>query len=110
MSNAYAEHASAKAMERIAGALERIADGIERYADADPLTVLHEAMQGADQEGIRAMGDLDTVIMPQKQKPQAPYASNGHTVVYRHPDPRFEVVLRQDRSVEGGYVAMIERA
>ncbi len=109
MSNPWAEHKQSEAILSIAGALERIADAMERYAAADPMTVLHEAMQDMDQDGIQAMGDLDTVIMPHSPKPQEPYASNGATIVYRHPDPGFEVVLRRDPTAESGFVATIER-
>jgi hypothetical protein len=94
-------------LPRIRKALERIAGGIERYADADPLTVLHEALQGAD-DPVGASG-LDHPLMPNVE-PQAPFASNGMTLVYRHPDPRFEIVLRRDADAPSGYVATIEEA
>lgn len=92
-------------LPKIRKALERIADGIERYADADPMTVLHEALQGA--EGVT--GEPDHPLVPNVE-PQGPFASNGATAVYRHPDPAWQIVLRRDSSEESGYYVVIEPA
>lgn len=102
MNTTIAEQKRAEAIQRIAGALERIAQGVERYADADPMTVLHEAMQGGE------WGEAPGVEPSTTAEPREPFASNGATVMYRHPDSRYEIVLRRDPAAESGYVAMIE--
>lgn len=93
-------------LPKIRKALERIAEGVERYAFADPLTVLHEALQGGE------MADQEASPQPliPRQEPQGPIASNGFLHLYRHPDPRYHVVLRPDALAIGGYAATIEEA
>lgn len=115
MSNPWAEHKQSEAILSIAGALERIADAMERYAAADPMTVLHEAMAADPRVGTDEMPQLlteatGTTLPASKPEPQEPFASNGATIMYRHPDPRFEVVLRRDPAAESGYTVAIERA
>jgi hypothetical protein len=108
MSNPYAEHKQAEAVERIAASLERIAEAVERYADADPLTVLNDALRGAEVDA--GASAFSHPLLPATAEPQKPFASNGQTALYRHPDPRFEIVLRKDAAAESGYVATIEEA
>jgi hypothetical protein len=79
---------------RVADALERIATALERQVDADPLAMLDAALQ---EQGVP--GEV-----------QEPLASNGQTVLYRHPDPHFQVVLRRDTNAESGYSATVEHA
>ncbi len=81
-------------MERIAAALERIADAQQAMAESDPLTMLNAAMGDDLMAG----------------EPEAPIASNGMTIVYRHPDPSLRFVARRDKHAEGGYTVDVERA
>lgn len=89
-------------VDRIADALERLADAVERYADSDPLTVLHEALQGDGEPSHPLRPDME---------PAGPFASNGAMHVYRHPtDERYHVVLRPDPTEPGGFVASVEES
>ena len=87
---------------RIADALERIAAALERTADADPLTMLQAAI---------AENDAGAPGAPwPRPSHQGGLAGNGLTVIYRHPNPEWEIVARRDARAEGGYVVSVERA
>jgi len=90
-------------LTRMATALERIAEALEAQAAADPLTMLSIAL---DEEGGLPGVTPDAV----PSGPQGPVASNGFTVVYRHPDPEsgLEIVARRDESVDGGWRVEVE--
>ncbi len=93
----YPNHVDARvadALERIATAQERIADAQEMVAGADPLAMLDAALQ---EQGVP--GEV-----------QEPLASNGQTILYRHPNPDWQVVLRRDKNEESGYRASLEKA
>lgn len=113
MSSPWADQQRAKTVDRIAEALERIAEAVETYAAADPLTVLHEALQGTGDATIAALErDYDAAhpLRPDME-PAGPFASNGTMHVYRHPtDERYHVVLRPDPIEPGGFVASVEEA
>ena len=95
-------------LPRIRKALERIANGVERYADADPLTLLHEALQGADGDAL-ASGP-DHPLMPNVE-PHGPISTNGFTAIYRLPGTdEWQIVARRHSLEESGYVVAIERA
>jgi hypothetical protein len=87
---------------RILGALERIATALERQADADPLAMLDAAMQDAG----------DDVPADMLLGRQGPIASNGFTVIYKHPEPGsgLEIVARRDPKARGGYSVGVEKA
>lgn len=114
MANPYAEHTQAKATERIADALERIATAVEAQAAADPLTMLSMALED---EGEHAAGAMTTMtptlagaLSGASAEPQAPVASNGYTVLYRHPDEQsgLEIVARRDEAVPGRWRVEVE--
>jgi hypothetical protein len=86
--------------ERIAAALERIADALEAQNAADPLTMLSMAMgEESAPQGVRLPCE-----------PQNPFASNGATLMYRHPVEGYEIVARRDESCEGGYSVRVQAA
>jgi hypothetical protein len=84
--------------DRVATALERIVDALEAQNAADPLTMLSMAMESEDAPEV-LRGDS-----------QKPFASNGATIMYRHPVDGFEIVARRDASCEGGYSVKVEPA
>jgi len=88
---------------RILAALDRIATALERQADADPLAMLDAALQDSDG------GEMPASLLA---RPQEPTASNGFTVIYKHPDPGsgLEIVARRDPAAEGGYSVGVEKA
>ncbi len=118
MTNPWAEHKQSEAIRSIAGSLERIADSIERYADADPMTVLHEAIQGGEW-GEAPVGESEqTAPTAPASKPEyVPahvLANNGHTIIMAHPggveSAGWHIVLRREPAADSGFVATIERA
>lgn len=82
--------------ERVAVALERIATALEAQNAADPLTMLSMAIEAEEAPPI-LRGD-----------PEKPISGNGFTVIYRHPNPDYELVLRKDETAKGGYTAIVE--
>lgn len=94
-------------LPKIRKALERIADACERYADADPLTVLNEALSGAESDPGATLPQNPLVPAPE---PQGWFASNGTIYMYRHPREGWHIVARPDADAESGYTVAIEEA
>ena len=84
--------------ERGVVALERIADALEAANASDPLTMLSAALDG------------DGETLASFPEPREPFASNGQTLLYKHPDPDLVVVLRRDGQAVGGYAVAVEEA
>lgn len=81
--------------EQVIHHLDRIATALEAANAADPLAMLDAALADHGLPG----------------EAEEPFASNGMTVMYKHPsDPAFAIVARRDGSVDGGFSVGVEPA